>query len=101
MNNGIIVLTFHEQDLTKDCGRGLHGPGPDFKPVPRPDWQMRGDFSNRPGWQMKIDFFLQSRLGRQKRNEFGLGPGLRNPAHADLSRALKTARQKELVRFDN
>ena len=33
MNNGIIVLTFHEQDLSKDCGRGLHAPEPDARPV--------------------------------------------------------------------
>ena len=25
INNGIIVLTFHELDLSKGLGRGLHG----------------------------------------------------------------------------
>ena len=48
MNNGIIVLTFHEQDLTKGCGRGLQGPEPDAKLVPGP----AHDFSNGPGkWE--------------------------------------------------
>ena len=49
MNNGIIVLTFHEQDLTKGCGKGLHGPEPDARPVPGPAL----DFSNGPGWAGK------------------------------------------------
>ena len=40
VNNGIIVLTFHAQDLTKGCGRGMHGPGPGR--------QKRGDFLT--GW---------------------------------------------------
>ena len=52
INNGIIVLTFHEQDLTKGCGRGLHSPQPDARPVPGPAC----DFSNWPGQQMKGDF---------------------------------------------
>ena len=29
VNNGIIVLTFHAQDLTKCCGTGMHKPGSD------------------------------------------------------------------------
>ena len=33
INNG-IVLTFHELDLTKGHGRGLHGPETDAMPVP-------------------------------------------------------------------
>ena len=28
VSNGIIILTFHRQDLTKGCGRGMHRPGP-------------------------------------------------------------------------
>ena len=46
VNNGIIVLTFHAQDLTKGCGRDLHG----ARPNPRSDmdWQMSGDLSNEP-----------------------------------------------------
>ena len=36
INNGIIVLTFHELDLTKGRGRGLHGPESDAKSVPGP-----------------------------------------------------------------
>ena len=55
MNNGIIVLTFHEQDLTKGCGRGLHGPEPDARPVPGMALQMKGDFFNGPCRQIKGD----------------------------------------------
>ena len=63
INNGIMVLTFHVQDLTKDCGRGLHGPEPEERPVPNPfrdfskglSRQLRGDFSNSR--QMKGDIF--------------------------------------------
>ena len=36
INNGIIVLTFHELDFTKGRGRGLHGPESDAIPVPGP-----------------------------------------------------------------
>ena len=68
VNNGIIVLTFHAQELTKGCGRGQHGPGPDWRSVLGP--AMTDEFSYGPG--------------RQKRNEFGPGPGLKNPACADL-----------------
>ena len=46
INNGVIVLTLHELDLTKSCGRGLHRPEPEERPVPGP----AHDFSNRPGW---------------------------------------------------
>ena len=45
LNNGIIVLTFDELDLTKGRGRGLHGPESDERPVPGSD----RDFSNGPG----------------------------------------------------
>ena len=34
VNNDIIVLTFHAQDLTKDCDRGMHGRGQDKRPGP-------------------------------------------------------------------
>ena len=34
ITNGIVILTFHEQDLTKGHGRGLLGPEPDARPVP-------------------------------------------------------------------
>ena len=36
INNGIIVLTFHELDLRKGRGRGFHGPKSDARPVPSP-----------------------------------------------------------------
>ena len=56
VNNGIIVLTFPVQDLTKGCGRGLRGPGPDPDAWWRLGRQMRDDFSNRLGRQMKGNF---------------------------------------------
>ena len=43
INNGIIVLTFHEQDLTKGYGRALHEPEPEWDSYPA------RDFSNGPG----------------------------------------------------
>ena len=46
VNNGITVLTFHAQDLTKGCGRGMHEPWPN--PRPGAGWQMRDDSSNVP-----------------------------------------------------
>ena len=37
-------------DLTKSCGRGLHGPGPSHGPYQaRMGWQMRNNFPIRPG----------------------------------------------------
>ena len=71
IDNSIIVLTFHAQDLTKGCGRCLQGPGPDPMPVPGP---VRG-----PCWQKGGDFLP---TGQQKRNEFG--PDQKNTARADL-----------------
>ena len=35
--------------------------------------QMRDDFFNVPSQQMRGDFFQRAGLGRQKRNEFGMG----------------------------
>ena len=52
ITNGIIVLTFHELNLTKGRGRGLYGPESDVRPVPGP----ARDFSDRPGQQMYGDF---------------------------------------------
>ena len=34
VNNGIIAITFHAQDLTKGCRRDLHGPDPRLVPGP-------------------------------------------------------------------
>ena len=45
INNGVIVLTFHELDLTKGLGRVLHGPESDVMNVP----SSARDFSNGPG----------------------------------------------------
>ena len=44
VNNNIIVLTFHARGFTKGCGRGLHGPEPDARPVS----DAARDFSNGP-----------------------------------------------------
>ena len=67
VNNDSIVLTFHEQDLTKGCGRGLHRPSLTRGPYPA------SDFSNGQGRQMKGDF--PNGPGRQLRGEFSNGPG--------------------------
>ena len=87
----LLVLTFHEQDLTKGCCRGLHLLELDAKLVFCP----AHDFSNGPGkWKAILPtgragswevifltgqagpanerWFLQrAGPGRQKRNEFG------------------------------
>ena len=44
INNDNIVLTFHEQDHTEGCGRGLRGPEPEARLVPDP----ARAFSNGP-----------------------------------------------------
>ena len=95
MNNGIIVLTFHEQDLTKGCCRGLHWLEPDAKLVLCP----AHDFSNGPGkWEAILPtgragswevifltgqagpanerwFFLQTGPAQQMKVDFFEGPG--------------------------
>ena len=81
INNSIIVLNIHEQDLTKVCNRGLHGLEPDAKSVLGPVC----NFSNGPGRKMKGDF--SNRPGRQLRGDFSNGPGRPGPeksARADL-----------------
>ena len=87
MNNGIIVLTFHEQDLTKDCGRGLHGPEPDARSVPGP----ARDFSNRPGRLMK-GVFTNGRAGNL--GDFSNGPG--RQMKGDFSNGSGWAGKKEM-----
>ena len=86
INNGIIVLIFHELDLTKGRGRDLHGPGSDARPVAGPT----RDFSNEPGRAGKCKaifptgragpanksrFFQRAGPGRQLRGDFSDGPG--------------------------
>ena len=74
VNNGIIILTFHAQALTKGCNRGRHGP------VPRPVRQMRDDFSSGPCRHMRSDF--SNGPGRSGKRE--MSSGRKNPALADL-----------------
>ena len=62
INICIKILTFHGQNLTKGCGRGLHRPEPDVRPVPGPA---------RPGPR----FFQLAGPGRQMKGCFSNGPG--------------------------
>ena len=96
INNGIIVLTFHELDLTKGRGRGLHGPESDARPNPaRPNpwffqragpanvrrfFQRAGPanerrFFQRAGPAIQRWFFLRAGPGRQMKGYFFNGPG--------------------------
>ena len=107
INNGIIVLTLHEQDLTKGCDKGLYGPWarPVIFPMGRTGLANEKRFFQRAGragkWKAIFPtgragpaierwFFQRAGPGRQikgdfsngpgrrKRNEFGPGPGLKN-----------------------
>ena len=69
INNGIIVLTFHELEFTKGRGRSLHGPESNARSVPGPR------FFQRAGPANESQFFQRAGPDRQLRDDFSYGPG--------------------------
>ena len=78
INNDIIVLTFHELDLTKNHGRGLHGPKSDMRPVPSPVC----DFSNGPANERR--FFQRTGPEKSARADLYVAPPNKKKKNASI-----------------